>query len=101
MSKGVLILAPIFNPNHGSPMRGLLGATAEWYVEAAEKMAGIYLRYADTFDVDLTEDTRWGYTRLGQSWPWYVPASEEMLRRLQEMGKLPPGLPKQDGIALA
>ena len=72
----------------------------EWSQEANEKIVDIYLKYADTFDVDLTEDDRWGYTRRGYS--WYASLyKDELIRRLQEMGKLPPGLPKQDGIELA
>ena len=67
--------------------------------EAFEKIADIYLRYADTLDVDLTEDDRWGYTRRGQS-NW-TPFQDEWTRRLQEMGKMPPGLPNQYGIAAA
>jgi hypothetical protein len=69
-------------------------------VEASEKIADIYLRYADTFDVDLTEDTRFGPTRKGRSYSVSI-VDDEMSRRLQEMGKLGPGLPKQDGIELA
>ncbi len=80
-----------------APMTGMQPASAEWYMEANEKIVDIYMRYADTFDVDLTEDDRWGYTRRGQSW-FTAPSDDEKSRRLQEMGKLPPGLPRQDGI---
>ena len=74
----------------------MMPPSAQWYVEACEKIVDIYLRYADTFDVDLTEDTRFGYTRKGRS--FYISiVDDEMSRRLQEMGKLGPGLPKQDG----
>ena len=97
MSKGVYIVPMTFGGGPGSPMMGMRPASAEWYVEAAEKIVDIYLRYADTLDVDLTEDDRWGYTRRGQSW-FTSPADDEKSRRLQEMGKLPPGLPRQDGI---
>ena len=51
-------------------------------------------------DTDLTEDTRFGCTRRGR--PFYVSiVDDEMSRRLQEMRKLGPGLPKQGGIELA
>ncbi len=94
ISKGVYILPLIWIP--GADLEGMRAPSAEWYVEAFEKIADIYLRYADTLDVDLTEDDRWGYTRRGQS-NW-SPFLDEWSRRLQEMGKLPPGLPSQYGI---
>ena len=98
VSKGVYVMPAQFFPHPDSPMEGMQPPTAEWFVEANEKIVDIYLKYADTFDVDLTEDDRWGYTRRGQS---YTVSFDEKNRRLQEMGKLPPGLPKQDGIELA
>ena len=41
-------------------MEGMRPASVEWYVEAFEKVADIHLKYADTMDVDLTEDDRRG-----------------------------------------
>jgi len=98
VSKGVYIQPTTFAPFPNSPMAGMNPPSAEWYVEAAERIVDIYFRYADTFDVDLTEDDRWGYTRRGNSYESI--ADDEKSRRLQEMGKLPPGLPKQDGIEM-
>ncbi len=98
VSKGVYVMPTLFTPHLGSPMAGMMSPSAEWIVEANEKIVDIYLRYADTFDVDLKEDDRWGYTRRGHS---YTECFDELSRRLQEIGKLPPGLPKQDGIELA
>ncbi len=100
VSKGVYVQPFAFQSYPDAPMEGMLPPSAEWFMEANEKIADIYMRYADTFDVDLTEDDRWGYTRRGQSYS-PAPSDDEKSRRLQEMGKLPPGLPKQDGIALA
>lgn len=100
VSKGVYIQPFMFESYPASVMEGMRAPSAEWFTEANEKIVDIYLRYADTFDVDLTEDTRWGYTRTGQSY-YPSPSDDEMNRRLQEMGKLPPGLPKQDGIELS
>jgi hypothetical protein len=85
-----------FTPVPGSPLGGFRPPTADWFVEAAEKIVDIYLQYADTFEVDLTEDTRFGYTRKGRSFYLSI-VDDEMARRLQEMGKLGPGLPRQDG----
>jgi len=89
-----------FIPVPGTIMGGMMPPSAAWFVEAAEKIADIYFKYADTFDVDLTEDTRFGSTRKGRSY-WASPVDDEMCRRLQEMGKLGPGLPKQHGIEMA
>ncbi len=97
MSEGVYIVPMTFGGQPGSPMEGMRAPGAEWYIEMAEKVNDIYFKYADTLDVDLTEDDRWGYTRRGQSWHT-APSDDEKSRRLQEMGHLPPGLPRQDGI---
>jgi|TARA_Y100000310_G_scaffold335301_1_gene416946 hypothetical protein len=97
MSRGVYTVPMTFGGSPGSPMEGMRSPGAEWYVEAAEKTVDIYFKYADTLDIDLSEDDRWGYTRRGQSW-YSAPSDDEKSRRLQEMGKLPPGLPRQDGV---
>ncbi len=97
VSKGVYVMPMLFASSPLSPMEGMRPPSAEWFVEANEKIVDIYLKYADTFDVDLTEDDRWGYTRRGHS---YTECFDELTRRLQEMGKLPAGLPKQDGIEM-
>ncbi len=99
LSKGVYMQPITFQPFENSPMEGMRPPSTEWYAEANEKIVDLYFKYGDTFDVPLTEDDRWGYTRRGNS---YLSASDdEKSRRLQEMGKLGPGLPKQDGIELA
>lgn len=100
VSKGVYVQPFAFQSYPDAPMVGMQPPSAEWFMEANEKIVDIYMRYADTFDVDLTEDDRWGYTRRGQSYS-PSPSDDEKSRRLQEMGKLPPGLPKQDGIELS
>ena len=100
LSKGVYMQPTMFQPYPGSPMEGMRPPSAEWFVEANEKIVDLYFKYGDTFDVPLTEDDRWGYTRRGNSYA-VTAADDEMSRRLQEMGKLPPGLPKQDGMELA
>ena len=97
VSKGVYVMPAPFFSHPDSPMAGMRPPSADWFLEADEKIVDIYFKYAHTFDVDLTEDDRWGYTRRGQS---YTVSFDEKSRRLQEMGKLPPGLPKQDGLAL-
>jgi len=97
ISKGVYTMPVMFGPMPGTPLAGMRPPSVEWYIEAFEKMADIYLHYADTLDINLTEDDRWGYTRRGSS-IFYSYLHDEMSRRLQEMGKFPPGLPKQDGI---
>lgn len=92
VSKGVYVMPSPFFPHPDSPMAGMGSPSVEWFREAHEKIVDIYLKYADTFDIDLTEDDRWGYTRRTRSlWPY----DDEWIRRLQEMGKLPAGLPSQ------
>ncbi len=76
-------------------MAGMGSTSVEWIREAHEKIVDIYFKYADTFDIDLTEDDRWGYTRRTRSlWPY----DDDRIRRLQQMGKLTAGLPSQYGI---
>lgn len=99
ISKGVFTQLFNFIPILGTPYGGMMPPSARWFQIAAEKIVDIYLRYADTFEVDLTEDTRFGYTRKGRSFYLSI-VDDEMSRRLQEMGKLEPGLPKQDGMEL-
>lgn len=98
ISKGVYVIPVPFWPHPDSPMAGMGSPSVEWFAEALEKIVDIYLKYADTFDVELTEDDRWGYTCRTRS---LMPIDDMWISRLQEMGKLPPGLPKQDGIELA
>lgn len=98
VSKGVYIQPVIFTPMPESPMAKMRPPSAEWFAKANDRIVDIQLQYADTFDVDLTTDDRWGYTRRGNSYE--TAADDEMTRRLQQMGKLPPGLPQQDGITL-
>lgn len=81
-----------FGAHPDSPMAGMGSPSHEWVQEAYEKILHIYLKYADTFDVDLTEDDRWGYTRRTRC---LMPYDVMWIHRLQEMAKLPPGLPNQ------
>lgn len=97
ISRGVWSHPITFFPAEGSAMEGMRSASMEWHLEAMEKIADIYMRYADTLDVDLTEDNRWGYTRTAQT-TFLSSLKNEIIRRVQEMGKLPPGLPNQYGI---
>jgi hypothetical protein len=94
-SKGVYVQPMPFWSQPDSPMAGMGSPSPEWFQEAFEKIVDIYLKYADTFDVDLTEDDRWGYTRRTRS---FHAIDIHWIRRLQKMGKLPPGLPNQYGI---
>lgn len=96
ISKGVYTTPLMFMPSPESPYAAFRPPTAEWMVEASEKMADSYFRYADTLDVDLLTDNRPGFTRMGRSF-FIILVVDEMVRRLQEAGKFPPGLPKQDG----
>ncbi len=100
ISKGVWTMPLVFFSAPGAAMEGMQSASPDWYAELWEKMADIYLRYADTTDVDMTKDDRWGYTRTAQS-TFFSPFKNIWISRLQEMGKLPPGLPNQYGVDVA
>jgi len=95
--KGVYSAPLVMVPTRGSPYAQFRPPTADWFVEANEKMADIYFQYADTLDVNLLTDNRPGFTRIGLSYP-HIILRDEMVRRLQEQGKFPPGLPSQDFI---
>lgn len=93
ISKGVYTIAYAFLPISHSQYGGFRPPTADWFVEATEKIVDSYVRYADTLDVNLLEDDRPGFTRRGRS-VGDILIEDEMTRRLQEMAKLPAGLPK-------
>ncbi|KKN58953.1 hypothetical protein LCGC14_0546840 [marine sediment metagenome] len=97
ISKGVYSAPLVFVPSPGSPYAQFRPPTAQWFVETNEKIADIYFQYADTLDVNLLTDNRPGFTRMGLSYPLIL-VRDEMMRRLQEQGKFPPGLPSQDFI---
>ena len=97
ISKGIYSAPLVFVPTQGSPYAQFRPPNADWFVETNEKIADIYFRYADTLDVNLLTDNRPGFTRVGLSYPLIL-LRDEMARRLQEQGKLPPGLPSQDFI---
>jgi len=99
LSKGVYMQPFMFESYPEAAMEGMRAPSAEWFVEANEKIVDLYFKYGDTFDIPLTEDDRWGYTRRGQSY-YPSPSDDEKTRRLQEMGKLGPGLPRQDGTEI-
>lgn len=97
ISKGVYSAPLVIAPTPGSPYAQFRPPTADWIVELNEKLADIYFRYANTLDVNLLTDNRPGFTRMGLSYPLIL-VRDEMTRRLQEQGKLSPGLPSQDFI---
>ena len=97
ISKGVYSAPLVMVPTPGSPYEKFRPPTADWFVEASEKIANIYFQYADTLDVNLLTDNRAGFTRVGLSYP-HILVRDEMMRRLQEQGKYSPGLPSQDFI---
>jgi len=97
ISKGVYSAPLVILPTPGSPYAQFRPPTAEWFVDANEEIADIYFQYADTLDVNLLTDDRPGFTRMGLSYP-HILVRDEMVRRLQEQGGFPPGLPSQDFI---
>lgn len=94
ISKGVLTTPLSFQPSPRSAYAQFNPPAATWFVEATEKMADSYLRHEDKLDAPVFEDERPGYTRTGRSY-FIMLLNDELWRRGQEMGKLPPGLPKQ------
>ena len=94
LSKGILSTPLCFQPTPGSAYEQFRPPTADWLVEATEKMAESHFRLEDTLDAPLLADDRPGYTRTGRSY-YILMLTDEIWRRGQEMGKLPAGLPKQ------
>ena len=94
LSQGVLSTPLSFQPAPGSVYEQFRPPTADWIVEATEKMADSHFRLEDTLDAPLLADDRPGYTRTGRSY-YILPLTDELWRRGQEMGELPPGLPRQ------
>lgn len=94
LAKGVLSTPLCFQPMPGSAYEQFRPPSADWMVAATEKMAESHFRLEDTLDAPLLEDDRPGYTRTGRSYNILM-LTDEIWRRGQEMGKLPPGLPKQ------
>jgi len=96
VSKGVFPTPYSFvPPGRKLGFNGFRPPTADWLVKATEEMANILFHYADTFDVDLLMDDRPGLTRVGRSYN-NILVCDEMTRRLQEMGRIPAGLPRLD-----
>jgi len=96
LSKGVLSTPLVFQPFPGSTYERFRTPTADWIVEANEKMAESHFRLEHTLDAPLLDDDRPGYTKTGRSYNILM-LTDEIWRRGQEMGKLPPGLPRQGG----
>lgn len=92
--KGILTTPLSFQPSTGSVYEHFRPPTADWIVEATEKMAESHFHHGDKMDVPMLADDRPGYTRTGRSY-YIMLLTDEIWRRGQEMGKLPPGLPKQ------
>jgi len=96
LSKGVLSTPLVFQPSPGATYEQFRSPTADWIVEANEKMAESHFRLEHTLDAPLLADDRPGYTRTGRSY-YILMLTDEIWRRGQEMGRLPPGLPRQGG----
>jgi hypothetical protein len=94
LSEGVLSTPLCFQPTPGSDYEQFRPPTADWIVQATEKMAESHFRLEETLDAPLLADDRPGYTRTGRSY-YILPLTDEIWRRGQEMGQLPPGLPRQ------
>jgi len=94
LSKGILVTPLNFQPAHGSAYGQFCPPNADWIVEATERMADSVFRHEDKMDAPLLGDSRPGYTRTGRSY-FIMLLYDEVWRRGQEMGKLPPGLPRQ------
>lgn len=82
-------------PNKKLGFHGFRPPTADWLVEVNDEMADVLFHAADTFDVNLLTDDRPGLTRVGRSYNQIL-LCDEMTRRLQELGTIPPGLPRHD-----
>lgn len=83
VSKGVYPVPYVFlPPSKRVGFSGFRPPTADWLMEATERMADILFHYADSFDVNMTEDDRPGLTRVGRSYGQII-LHDEITRRLQ------------------
>ena len=95
LSKGIFPIPLNFVPTSGSAFGRFRPPTAAWSVEAPQKTADCFFRHADKLDRAPTDDPRPGYTRTARSYHSML-TTDEITRRAQEQGLLPPGLPKQN-----
>jgi bacteriochlorophyllide c C-7(1)-hydroxylase len=70
----------------GSKMERFPPPEADWLVEACEKMAELYIRYADRTDGALVSDMRPGLTQAKSPWNLAL-VNEEIMRRQQPQGQ--------------
>ncbi len=70
----------------GSKMERFPPPEADWLVEASEKAADLYIRYADKTDGALVTDMRPGLTQAGSPWNLAL-VNDEIMRRQQKTGQ--------------
>lgn len=82
LSRGIAALPLTRVQLTGSKMERLPPPHADWLVEASEKAAELYIRYADRTDGALVSDTRPGLTQAGS--PWNLALVNDEIMRLQQ-----------------
>jgi hypothetical protein len=82
LSKGIAPLPITRVQLTGSKMERFPPPEADWLVEAGEKMAELYIRYADKTDGALVSDVRPGLTQAKSPWNLAL-VNEEIMRRQQ------------------
>ncbi len=82
LSKGIAPLPITRVQLTGSKMERFPPPEADWLVEASEKMAELFIRYADRTDGALVSDVRPGLTQAGSPWNLAL-VNEEIMRRQQ------------------
>ncbi|ABL64263.1 7-methyl bacteriochlorophyllide c oxygenase [Chlorobium phaeobacteroides] len=93
LSKGVYPNMLVYQPVPGADMFRMPPPNADWLVEASEKLADLYFKYQDRFDMPLATDHRPGYTRMGRS-QYIMLTADVIARRLYEQGyELPAAYP--------
>ena len=97
LSKGVMPFPLSYYSAPGSAYTGFRPPTADWFVEASEKMADSYIKSTEFIKsvVQTMGDNAKGSTLSARSSPMSL-VFDEVLRRVQEMLEGPAGQAKQD-----
>jgi len=91
LSKGVMPVPLMFFSTPGSAYWGFRAPTADWLVEASDKMVDSIMKHTPKFIQAATSDKGGGMPRVsrsGQSSSYLTIVYDELQRRIQEIGSI-------------